>query len=355
MSLPTSAMPLPRLRRAALGALSLVAALPLAAGAQRAAASSDAVALTEWMVPWEGTRPRDPAVGADGRIWFVGQEGNYVARLDPASGKFTRIEIDPGTHPHTVNVDRDGNAWYTGNRNGMLGRIDAKTGAITRYQMPDSAARDPHTIAFDSKGDVWFTLQNSNMVGHLSKATGKTRLVKMATPRSRPYGIEIDARGRPWFNLFGTNSIGTIDPASMRVREYPLPDERARGRRIALTSDGAVWYVDYVRGFLGRLDPVGGAVREWPMPGGGSSLPYAMTVDDNDRLWFVETGRQPNRLVGFDPRGGKFFGATELGPTGPNTVRHMVYDKKTRSIWFGSDRGTIGRAVVPKGVVGPIG
>jgi virginiamycin B lyase len=367
MSLPVLMTGLPRPRRAAVASLAaavaaLAAALPLTAHAQRtnanppaAANRADSVVLTEWMVPWEGTRPRDPAVGADGRIWFVGQEGNYVARLNPASGRFTRIEIDPGTNPHSINVDHDGNAWYTGNRNGMIGRIDAKTGAITRYPMPDSAARDPHTIAFDSKGDLWFTLQNSNMVGHLSKATGKTRLVTMAKRGARPYGIVIDARGRPWFNLFGTNSIGTIDPTSMRVREYPLPDERARGRRIALTSDGAVWYVDYVRGFLGRLDPVSGSVREWQMPGGGASLPYAMTVDDNDRLWFVETGRQPNRLVGFDPRGEKFFGATALGPAGPNTVRHMVFDRKTRSIWFGSDRGTIGRAVIPKGVTGPIG
>jgi len=80
-----------------------------------------------------------------------------------------------------------------------------------------------------------------------------------------------------------------------------------------------------------------------------------MTVDDNDRLWFVETGRQPNRLVGFDPRGEKFFGATDLGPAERNTVRHMVFDKRTRSIWFRSGRGTIGRAVVPKGVGVPIG
>jgi len=116
-----------------------------------------------------------------------------------------------------------------------------------------------------------------------------------------------------------------------------------------------VWYVDYSRGFLGRLDPVSGSVREWPMPGGASSLPYAMTVDDDDRLWFVETGRQPNRLVGFDPRDQKFFGATDVGPVEPNTIRHMVYDKKTRSIWFGTDRGTIGRAVVPKGKPSPIG
>jgi len=332
----------------------LASVAPAVASAQ--SARGDTVAVTEWTVPWGAQgRPRDPSVDGQGRIWFVGQEGNYVARFDPRSASFTRIEIDPGTHPHTVAVDRDGDAWYAGNRNGMIGRIDGRTGTITRYPMPDSAARDPHTIAFDQKGNLWFTVQNSNMVGHLVKKTGAITLLRMSTPRARPYGIVIDPRGRPWFNLFGTNKIGTIDPGSMRVREYPLPDDRARGRRIALTSDGGVWYVDYSRGYLGRLDPVSGAVKEWAMPGGGTSLPYAMTVDDADRLWFVETGLQPNRLVGFDPRTGSFTPPKELGPKQPNTIRHMVFDKATRSIWFGSDRGTIGRAVVPPSRTRPIG
>lgn len=320
------------------------------------AARKDTVQLTEWNVPWgAATRPRDPSVDPQGRIWFVGQEGNYVARFDQKTAKFERFEIDPGTNPHTVNVDPQGDAWYTGNRNGMIGRIDAKTGKITRYPMPDSTARDPHTIAFDQKGNLWFTLQNSNMVGHLVKATGEVHLITAPTPRSRPYGIVIDKNGRPWFNLFGTNKVGTIDPTSMRLREYPLPDDRARGRRIALTSDGGVWYVDYSRGYLGRLDPVSGAVKEWAMPGGATALPYAMTVDEYDRLWFVETGRQPNRLVGFDPTNNTFFGEKDLGPAQPNTVRHMVYDKTTHTIWFGSDRGTIGRAVVPLANRKPIG
>lgn len=72
------------------------------AGAQPAAApSADTVRLTEWNVPWEKTTPRDPSVDATGRVWFVGQAGNYVARLDPKSGVFTRIGIDFGTHPQT--------------------------------------------------------------------------------------------------------------------------------------------------------------------------------------------------------------------------------------------------------------
>jgi virginiamycin B lyase len=204
---------------------------------------------------------------------------------------------------------------------------------------------------FDHSGDIWFTVQGGNFVGKLTVATGKIQLVKMETRGSRPYGIVIDRNNRPWFDLFGTNKIGTIEPRTMALTEYPLPHERARPRRIALTSDGIVWYGDYSRGFIGRLDPKTGAVKEWPLPGGPGSLPYAMAVDDQDRLWLVETGTQPNRFVGFNPKAEAFFGITAV-PSGGGTVRHMTFDPKTGVIWFGSDVGTIGKAEVRKAVRG---
>ncbi len=318
-----------------------------AASSLGAQAPLESVAIREWTVPWEKSRPRDPAVAPDGNIWFVGQVGNYVARLTPETGRFDRFEVDPGTHPHNIIVDRVGNAWYSGNENAMIGRIDGKTGAITRYPMPDSAARDPHTMVFDRMGDIWFTVQSGNFVGKLIVATGKVRLLSLPTADARPYGIVIDRTNRPWFDLFGANKIGTVDPITMQLKEYPLPDAKTRPRRIALTSDGGVWYDDYVRGYLGRLDPKTGTVKEWPTPGLRTSLPYALTVDDRDRLWFVETGRQPNRLVGFDSKTEKFFAAADV-PSGGGTVRYMVYDAKRMVIWFGTDNNTIGRADVGK-------
>ncbi|MGE0441792.1 MAG: lyase [Gemmatimonadales bacterium] len=312
-----------------------------------AAQSRTAGPVTEWSVPWATSRPRDPAVAPDGRIWFVGQVGNYVARLDPASGTFERFEVDEGTNPHNVIVDPAGNAWYSGNANGMIGRIDAKTGAIRRFPMPEAGARDPHTLVFDQNGDLWFTVQNGNFVGKLTVASGAVTLIPMPTPRSRPYGIVIDATGRPWFDLFGTNKIGTIDPERLEVREYQLPDARSRPRRIALTADGAVWYGDYTLGLLGRLDPKSGAVKTWALPSGRTSLPYAMTVDDAGRLWLAETGVRPNRLVGFDPKAERFLDPVSI-PSGGGTIRHMVFDPKTQLIWFGTDLNTIGRADLTK-------
>jgi virginiamycin B lyase len=324
-------------------AMAVLAALPVVAGAQT---TSPPVPLHEWPVPWKDSRPRDPVADKQGRVWFVGQAGNYVARLDPSTGQFHRFTIDPGAFPHTVNLDGKGNAWFTGNRNGSMYRIDA-AGKISRYPVSDSTVRDPHTIAFAPNGDLWFTAQFSNAVTRMDPATGRMRVVKMPGKDWRPYGITTDSKGHPWFDLFGTNRIGTIDPATMQLRTFELPNDRARPRRIAVTSDDMVWYVDYVRGFIGRLDPKSGAVKEWQNPAGAASLPYAMTVDDQDRLWFVETGTKPNRLVGFDPKGEKFFGMTDIGGgDAPNTVRHMTFDRATGQIWFGTDLGTIGRATV---------
>ena len=124
----------------------------------------------------------------------------------------------------------------------------------------------------------------------------------------------------------------------------------ARGPRIAPPAHDMVWYVDYRRGLLGRLNPETRKVDEWPMPSGADARPYAMTKDDQGRLWFVETGVQPNRLVGFDPTTSQFFSSTPIPSSGAerNTVRHMVFDAKTGMIWFGTDAGTIGRATVSR-------
>ncbi len=308
-------------------------------------AADSTVRITEWTVPWEKSRPRDPYVAPDGRVWFVGQAGNYVAVLDPKSGEFKRYEIDPGTHPHNLIVDRQGMVWYAGNRSGMIGKLDPATGAITRYPMPTPDLRDPHTLVFDRTGEnIWFTAQQSNYVGRLNVRTGKVDAVKLATERARPYGIVVDRSGRPWFNEFGVPKIASIDPKTLEVKEYALSHDRARGRRIGLTTDGKVWYVDYTRGFLGRLDPATGKVDEWAAPAGAQSMPYAMAVDDRDRTWYVETGVQPNRLVGFDAKKGQVVSITPIAKSGGLTVRHMYYHQPTKSIWFGTDAGTIARA-----------
>ena len=65
-------------------------------------AAEDAAEITEWTVPWENTRPRDAYVDGQGRVWFVGQRGDYVAYLEPTTGEFKRYDLEPGTGPITL-------------------------------------------------------------------------------------------------------------------------------------------------------------------------------------------------------------------------------------------------------------
>ncbi len=302
--------------------------------------------IEEWAVPWPDTRPRDPYVGPDGLVWFVGQRGHYVASLDPETGEFRRIDLEPGTGPHNLIVANDGTIYYAGNLAAHIGRLDPDTGVIHKIPMPDTAARDPHTLVFDPAGDIYFTVQAGNRVGRLDVATEAVTLTPVATAGARPYGIVVAPSGTVWATAFGSNRLLRIDPDTVAVSEVALPREGARPRRLAATSDGRIWYVDYADGMLGFLHPESGLILEYPVPGGAGSRPYGMTVDRNDRLWFVESGPSPNRLVGFDPVSATFTAPVPI-PSGGGTVRHMVYDPDANAIWFGADTNTIGRADLP--------
>ena len=320
----------------------LACVLALTVSSQLAAAEAelpDLLEITDWRVPWGG-RPRDPYVAPDGGVWFCGQGGNYLARLAPATGRFTRYDAPLSAYPHNLIVDAGGFVWYAGNRDAHIGRLDPATGNITRYPTPPPVT-DPHTLVFNQQGNIWFTAQNSNAIGLLDTATGNIRVVILETPQSRPYGIKIDPRNRPWVALLGTNRLATIDPQSFELSEIELPVESMRARRLEIGPDGVIWYVDYASGYLGRYDPNTQDSRYWLMPGGKNSRPYGTALDNNGLLWIAETGEYPNRLIGFDTERQEFISASGVASGG--AIRHMYYDGKADAFWFGVDTGFIAR------------
>jgi virginiamycin B lyase len=322
----------------------LLAAIGIAA--PPAAAQDVAVEVEEWTVPWPETRPRDPYVAPDGRVWFVGQRADYAAVFDPETEEFERFDLGEGTGPHNLVVAEDGMVWFAGNRQMHVGVLDPASGMIERIRMPREEARDPHTLVFaPDEAAIWFTVQGGNFVGRVDPETRKVDLVQVPTPDARPYGIDVDSDGRPWFVEFAAGKIATLDPATLELTEFPLPWNDGRPRRIVVDSKGDLWYVDYARGELGRMTPEG-EFETWGAPAGASSRPYALGIDDLDRLWYVETGPSPNQLVGFDSRTERVISVTPI-PSGAGAVRHMYFDPDERALWFGTDANTLARVRVP--------
>lgn len=86
-------------------------------------------------------------------------------------------------------------------------------------------------------------------------------------------------------------------------------------------------------------------IQEWLVPW-EKSRPRDPDVGPDGRIWFVETGPNPNILVGFDSRTASYFSQDPI-PSGGGAVRNMVFDAKTNALWFGTDSNYLG--VVDRG------
>jgi virginiamycin B lyase len=304
------------------------------------------VTFKEWVVPTLGQRSRDPLQMKDGLIWWAGQYGSLVGRLNPKTGEMKEFELPPEVKPHSIIADRAGNIWYMGNGNATVGRLNTATGGITVFKMPDPGARDPHTPMFDQKERLWFTLQNSNRVGRLIPETGEIKLITLPTADARPYGIKVDSRGLMWVCYNGSNKLASIDPETMEVKEYPVSTPATRIRRLALTSDDMVWYADFALGLLGRLNPKTGEVKTWPSPSGPRSQPYAIAVV-NDVIWYNESYQRPDTLVRFDPKT-ETFQSWPI-PSGVGIIRHMTVSPEGNLVFHQSSINRIGLVMIGEG------
>jgi len=308
-------------------------------------AVGDTVDIREWLVPWKNSGPTGPYVDAGGRVWFVGEKDHYIANFSPETGEFNRYDLRKGTTPTLLIVDADRIIWFPSSKRRHIGSLNPSTGRVSEFPMSDKKAKDPTSIAIDDSGDIWFTVENSNFIGRLHPASGAVRLSPVPTKKVRPHGIVVSNDGNVWAAAAGQNILLRISSSEMSITEIRTPNEDSRFRRIVVTSDNQVWYADYELGKLGRYNPLNGEFTEWSLPGGPDSRPHGMAVDRNDRIWIVETGREPNRLVGFDSATGSFLTQTDI-PSGAGSVGHMHYYEAAGEIWFGTETNYIGRAKV---------
>jgi virginiamycin B lyase len=281
------------------------------------------VKIQEWAVPTKGAHPHDPAVGADGALWFTEQMVNKLGRLDPKTGEFKEYPLatDKNSGPHGLVADKEGNIWFTANFGGYIGKLDPRTGKVTEYKMPSEKADDPHTVVFDARGILWFTVQGGNMVGRLDPKSGKIELKEVPTESALPYGIQVNSKGVPIFCELGTNKMASIDPQTMAIKEYPLP-EGVRPRRLAIAADDTVYFTDFKSGHLGTLNTSTASVKLFNSPGGAEANPYGIAITPDGMVWYSESGVHPNTIVRFDPKTQTF--ASAKIPSGGGVVRNMA-------------------------------
>jgi virginiamycin B lyase len=146
---------------------------------------------------------RDPhslAFDAAGILWFTVQEGNFVGRLDPKTGKITlKPSPTPGSRPYGIAVDSRGVTFYCELGTNKIGRIDPASMKITEYVLPEGAR--PRRLAIGQDDTVFYTDYRRGYLGALDPKSGTVR--EWPSPGgggSRPYGIAITPDGAVWYS-----------------------------------------------------------------------------------------------------------------------------------------------------------
>jgi virginiamycin B lyase len=299
----------------------------LPAVAARAAAAA-APRVREYPVT-AGSHPHDVAPAADGSVWYTAQAAGELGRLDPATGRSTRVPLGAGSAPHGVIVGPDGAAWVTDSGLNAIVRVDHATLAVKRYELPASADyANLNTATFDRRGVLWFTGQ-SGVYGRLDPKTGAMRIFR-APGGAGPYGIATTPRGEVWYASLAGSHIARVDVHYGKATVLRPPTRGQGARRIWSDSGGRLWISEWNAGRVARYDPSSRRWREWRLP--GAAQPYAVYVDEKDVVWLTDFGA--GAIVKFVPATGRF---TTLRLRAGANVRQLL--GRPGEVW-GAESGT---------------
>ncbi|MDQ3680435.1 MAG: hypothetical protein M3378_07820 [Actinomycetota bacterium] len=140
--------------------------------------STSGVVTGQFAIPrTTDSRPGRITVGPDGALWFSEPNDAQIARIDPATGAITEINLPAGSNPRGVTTGGDGAIWFTSyddaqtNNLSYIGRYDPATGQLTTFPLEPNVGADDITTAPD--GTVWFAKRTAGgQIGRVEVCSG---------------------------------------------------------------------------------------------------------------------------------------------------------------------------------------
>lgn len=241
-------------------------------------------------------------MGPDGEIWFTvtrwiegEKEPNILGRFSPADGYFTKYVVPHHAIPEELLVDANGTIWFIASNKNYLYRVDPKTFALKGYPIP-TADGNPKSLAADQKGHIWFTEATANKIGKFIPEQEAFREYDLLTQFANPGKISIDKQGRVWFVEVTANRLGMFSPEQNRFDEAIIPTPGSSPVTLVNDDNGNIWFLEYKGNKVGVFNPETALFHEYDIPNFGS-LPSDMAIDrKRSLLWFSQSSTDAKRL-----------------------------------------------------------
>ena len=130
----------------------------------------------------EGANLNTATFDRDGVLWFTGQAGVY-GQLDPGTASMTVYDAPRGAGPYGIVTTPGGEVYYASLAGNYVGRIDTATGKATVLE-PPTPQQGARRVWSDSTGRIWVSEWNAGQLAVFDPASAR-----VATARSQPTGI----------------------------------------------------------------------------------------------------------------------------------------------------------------------
>lgn len=184
---------------------------------------------------------------AEGKLWFTGQSGIY-GRLDPATGEIELSKAPRGPGPTGITTTPAGEIYFTSYNGNYLARIDPATGDAVlidppEQQLPlvDESADDPAQPA------------SLPAIGPTEPTPEEMLAIADDWPVG-PVGVAADSQGRIWVTEKDAGSLGMYDPATESWQEWRLPLTGAEPYALWIDGNDQVWLSDLAGGYVWSFD-----------------------------------------------------------------------------------------------------
>jgi len=196
--------------------------------------------VRRWPLPSEatGANLNTAAFDSAGHLWFTGQSGWY-GRFDPVTEQVRVWKAPRGFGPYGITCTSAGQIYYASLAGNYIARIDTATGAATVID-PPTAHQGARRLATDTHGRIWVSYWNTGQVARYDPSDGAWREWKLPGAAAHAYAIWVDELDHVWLSEWSANALVRFDPVSETFASFVSSRDRAAVRQLA-GRPGEVW------------------------------------------------------------------------------------------------------------------